>query len=76
MTSWVDARIKCPFYKYISAKDKTVNCEAIIGGAKSNKQVFSTKSAMKRQVDGYCAEKYTECPVYKAISREVYRDEI
>lgn len=75
MTSWVDARIKCPFYKFIATKQRLIICEPILSEAKSNKQAFASKGAFNRNVDRFCAAAYEECPVYKAISKERYHDD-
>ena len=74
MTTWDDSSIKCPFYKHIDKKNRIISCEPIIVEARTNKQSFLSKSVLYNQIDGFCAGKYKDCPVYKSIIREVYNE--
>lgn len=71
-TSWAEAYVQCPFYKYDDGK-RAITCEGAIDGA-INRSLFTTQKKQRNQLEKYCCKLYFACPVYQMLKKK-YEDE-
>lgn len=81
MNDAFEARIQCPFYirRSRTERESCIMCEPLMSekelGFKVKQQTaFSSRAEMLDYVDIFCAERYTACPLYKAIFRNRERE--
>jgi hypothetical protein len=72
--SWVDAYVKCPFYKF--EKGHEINCENIIDTEQTCRHRFPLKADKTRHMSRFCCSQYENCIYYRALLQMKYGDEL
>lgn len=72
--SWVDAYVKCPFYK--SEKGFDINCENIIEAEQTCRHRFPLKVDKTRHMSRFCCSQYENCVYYRAMIQLKYENEL
>ncbi len=67
-TSWAEAYVQCPFYKYDDGK-RTITCEGAINGA-INRSLFTTQKKQRVKLEKYCCKLYFACPIYGMLEKK------
>ena len=71
MKDWIDADVKCPFYRMQNKGRRTIGCEGIMAHTTVVHR-FRRQEAMDGHLARFCAAKYRECPYFKALMRSKY----
>lgn len=67
-TSWAEAYVQCPFYKYDDGK-KGITCEGAVNGC-INRTLFYTAKRQRSHLEKYCCKVYRACPVYQMLNKK------
>ena len=67
-TSWAEANVKCPFYKYDDGKNR-IDCEGCTG-SRTTRVLFNTKADQKRHLNGFCCGQYKKCPIAEMLNKK------
>lgn len=72
-TSWADASVECPFYKYDDGK-KGITCEGAVNGC-INRSLFDTQSKQRKHLEKYCCKVYSACPIFQMLEKKYENEE-
>lgn len=72
--SWTEADMKCPFYIKDDRGTKSICCEGYETDSVTVTK-FKTLGGRDRHMGIYCAARYEQCPMYKAVCRDKYGED-
>ncbi|MBE6693395.1 MAG: hypothetical protein E7589_01335 [Ruminococcaceae bacterium] len=69
MSNYIDADVRCPFYKKALPKEKKLKCEGVCEKC-STHLVFSSRAELERFTRTYCCARYWDCGLFWALKEK------